>query len=263
MNATDCQKELELSYVANNGYDIPWADMPVVSPFDGTMFFENFNAIMKSKIAANFLDAGSMPKPTGFEKIEIISQDPIESILPGFPSVLVRALLVQNGKPAQGLFVVTGSPDGFGHATALLVTGITAPAREFGAVQESMLKSVRSFIMDESYVADGVQTIQENGERFRQISKTISETSDIIAKGYTERNKSDDVLIEKRGDQILGVERVYDTDTDYVYEVENGFNDYYQTHQDQYTLKNLQPLPDNDFDLWGTAPKLNHSLVTP
>lgn len=255
------QKDLENNYTDNNGYPVPWRDMPVVSPFDGTTFFKNFHAIMKSKIATGFLSAGRMPRPAGFEKIQVISQTPMDPVIMDLPAVLVRAVLVQNGKPAQGMFIVSGAPDGFGHATAVLVTGITAPAREYRAVQQSLLQSIRSFRMNDSYVADGVQTIQENGERFRQISKTLSETSDIITKGWAERNKSDDILIEKRGDQIMGVERVYDPETDEVYEVQNGFYDYYQTHQDQYKLKNLQPLPPNDTKLWETAPRLSHGLV--
>jgi hypothetical protein len=42
---------------------------------------------------------------------------------------------------------------------------------------------------------------------------------------------------------------MYDPDTGEVYEVKNGFYDYYQTHQQEYNLTNLQPLPDNDFGL--------------
>lgn len=257
------QKSLEQHYQDNNGYPIPWKDMPVISPFDGTTFFQKFNDIMSSQIARNFLAAGNMPKPSGFEQIQILSQEPIQSVLPGLPAVLIRALLVQNGKAAQGMFIVSGQEDGFGHATAFMVTGITAPIREYTYTQDSLLKVVRSFTMDASYVEAGVRTIQQNGEIFREISKTISETSDIITKGWAERNKSHDVIMQKQGDQIMGVERVYDPYTGEVYEVKNGFYDYYKTHEHEYTLKNLQPLPDDNFDLWEKAPRINHSLVSP
>lgn len=109
----------------------------------------------------------------------------------------------------------------------------------------------------------GINVINENGERFRHISKTINETSDIITNGWNERNKSSDVRIAKKGDQIMEVERVYDADSGEVYEVENGFYDYYKTHEEQYNQKDLQPLPDTNYDLWGKAPVINHSLVLP
>jgi hypothetical protein len=237
--------------------------MPVVYPFDGTTFYKKFDAIMESQIAKSFLAAGRMPKPAGFEQIEIISEQAIEPIYPGIPSVLVRALLVQNGKTAQGMFVVSGVTDGFGHATALVVAGITAPLNEYQSAQTSLLEVIKSFTLDASYVQQGLRVIQQNGERLSQISKTLSETSDIITKGWAARNKSDDVRMQKKSDQILGVERVYDPDTDTVYEVKNGFYDYYSTHENEYNKKNLQPLPDNGYNLWDKAPIINHDLVSP
>ena len=237
--------------------------MPVISPFDGTTFFYNFNAIMEAKFPKSFLAAGNMPKPSGFEQIEIISEEPIESIIPGLPATLVRAILTQDGKTAQGVFVASGIEDGFGHATALMVTGITAPVGEFQGMQESLLEIVRSFELDSAYVQEGLRVPQQNGERLSEISKTLSETSDIITKGWTERNRLDDIRIAKKSDQILGVERVYDPDTGEVYEVKNGFFDYYKTHQSQYDKKNLQPLPDNDPKPWEQAPIINHNLVSP
>lgn len=117
--------------------------------------------------------------------------------------------------------------------------------------------------MDEAYVKKGVETIAENNDIFRQISKTISETSDIITDGYNRRNRTDDILIEKEGDKTMGVERVYDPETGEVYEVENGFFDYYKTHRHEYRKNNLEQLPDNNYDLWNEAPLINHGFVLP
>ncbi|MBE9569079.1 MAG: hypothetical protein IMF11_00495, partial [Proteobacteria bacterium] len=86
--------------------------------------------------------------------------------------------------------------------------------------------------------------------------KTLSETSDIIMQGWENRNKVDDVLSEKRSDAILGRERLYDPNTGEVYEFENGFYDKYQLDQNRYEMNNLQPLPDDNHDLW-TKPMLD------
>ncbi len=85
--------------------------------------------------------------------------------------------------------------------------------------------------MDAKYIQEGLRVIQQNGERLNQTNKTLSETSDIITKGWSERHKPDDVRIQKKGDQILRVERVH--------------------------------APNNSYDLWDKAPILNHSMASP
>jgi len=257
------QKNTEINYQNNGGYKVPWIDMPVVSPFDGTTFFKNFYSIMNTQIAKNFLGAGNMPIPCGFQQIEIVSEENIEPIFPGMSTVLVRAILMNNGKAAQGMFTLSSYKDAFGHGSAYLVAGVTAPINEYVSVKDTLLSTIKSFKMEDSYVQAGINVINENGERFKQISRTISETSDIITKGWDERNKSFDVRVGKKSDEIMGVERVYDSASGEVYEVENGFYDYYKTHEDQYSQKNLQQLPDANYDLWGKAPIINHSLVVP
>lgn len=257
------QKDLELYYQNNNGYSVPWIDMPVVSPFNGTTFFENFYDIMSSQIGRNFLGSANMPIPSGFDKIEVISEETITPLFYGMSTILVRAILTNNGKVAQGMFTLSTYEDAYGHGSAYLVSGITAPVNEYISVKDTLLSTLKSFKMEDSYVNAGINTISENGEIFRQISQTISETADIITNGWYERNKNFDVRIAKKSDQIMNVERVYDTSSGEVYEVENGFYNYYQTHQDQYVQKNLELLPDTNYGLWEKAPIINHSLVIP
>lgn len=257
------QKNTEVNYQKNGGYRIAWIDMPVVSPYNGTTFFKNFYSILNSQIGKGFLDAANMPIPSGFQQIEIVSEEKIAPLFPGMNTVLVRALLVNNGKSAQGMFTLSTYSDAYGHGSAYMVAGVTAPVNEYISVKDTLLATIKSFKMEDAYVNKGVSTINENGERFKQISQSISETSDIITKGWNERNKSSDVTMAKKSDQIMGVERVYDDASGEVYEVENGFYNYYNTHKDQYTQQDIQPLPDTNYDLWGKAPIINHSLVVP
>ncbi|MHC1681923.1 MAG: hypothetical protein AB6733_03080 [Clostridiaceae bacterium] len=257
------QKQIEINYQNNNGYKVPWIDMPVVSPYNGANFFNNFYSILTSQIGRNFLGSVGMPIPSGFQQIEVISEENIAPLFPGMTTSLIRATLTNNGKVAQGMFILSTYRDAYGHGSAYLVSGVTAPVNEYISVNDTLISTIKSFKMEDSYIQAGINVINENGERFRQISKTISETSDIITKGWYQRNKSYDVIAAKKSDQIMDVERVYDPDSGEVYEVENGFYDYYQTHQDQYNKQNLQPLPDSNYELWGKAPIINHSLVIP
>ncbi len=82
----------------------------------------------------------------------------------------------------------------------------------------------------------------------------ISEASDIIMDGWQNRNRSDDIVSEKRSDAILGRERLYNPETGDVYEFENGFYDKYNINRDRYEMNNLTPLPNDNYDLWMKAP---------
>ena len=86
-----------------------------------------------------------------------------------------------------------------------------------------------------------------------QAGKTLRETSDLIARGWEERNRRDDVVAEKRSDAILGRERLYDPDTGEGYEFNDGFYDQYRQNPQAYRNANLQPLPADDHGLWTAA----------
>lgn len=125
------QKNTEVYYQNNGGYKVPWIDMPVVSPFNGTTFFKNFYNIMNSEIGKNFLGTANMPIPRGLDQIEVISEENISPLLPGMSTILVRAILTNNGKAAQGMFTLSIYSDSYGHGSAYLVSGVTAPVNEY------------------------------------------------------------------------------------------------------------------------------------
>ena len=160
------QKDLEIYYQNNGGHKVQWIDMPIVSPFDGQTFFENFYSIMNTQIGNTFRSAGQMPVPAGFDQITVVSQKQVESTVPGLRAYLVRAVLSGNGTAAQGIFIASPFEDGYGHGTAYVVAGITAPIREFDSVQAKLTEVLNSFTLDSSYVERGINVINENGESF-------------------------------------------------------------------------------------------------
>lgn len=257
------QKKYEKSYVASGGYPIQWLDMPVVSPLNGTSFMQRFSDILMTDIGRGFLSLYGMPKPEGFEKISVCSEQKLPDYFEGMGTALVRTLLFSNGKAAEGLFVISGVPDAYGHAYAFMVTGITMPQDEFSDALTILLKAVESFTINQEYLKEGMQAIAENGEMLKQISNTLSQTSDSMIDYWNNRSRAEDIWSEKESDKNLGYERVYDENTGEVYQVQNGFYDYYQTHEDQYPNRKLQPLPDDDYDLWTSVPRTDYSLVIP
>jgi hypothetical protein len=50
------------------------------------------------------------------------------------------------------------------------------------------------------------------------------------------------------------VERVYDPESGEVYEFQAGWYDAYDLNRGQYDMSGLQLLPDDDWNLWMTAP---------
>lgn len=257
------QKGIEQNYQANGGYSVPWIDMPVISPFDGQTFFENFQALLTSPIGNQFRAPDNMPVPFGFDSITVISQEQVATPIQGLECYYVQAVLANDGQAAKALMMACPYSDGFGHGSSYFVAGMSAPMKEFNTVMPDLYTVLNSFAMDPSYVQAGVNTIQQNGEVFRQISETLSQTSDIITSGYEARNKTMDIIMEKKSDQILDVERIYDPETGEVYEVKNGFFEYYDIHRQDYPKPNLQQLPADDHKIWTTPQIINHSYVAP
>jgi hypothetical protein len=250
------QKQIDYQYMAMGGYPVTWFEMPVISPLIPSNFLKQFHQIAQTQTARNF-----MPQCPRLENIEIISAVPQRSPINGGNTELVRALFREAGELGEGLFLVTVAPGlpftgapsaGIGYA--FLFTGITAPQREFGDMEKQFIRSVESFTINQAYVNDCLRQQADTYAGIMKAGKTLSETSDIIMQGWEGRNRTDDIIAEKRSDAILGRERLYDPETKEVYEFDNGFYDQYRLNANRYEMSNLQPLPDNDHVLWTKAP---------
>ncbi|MBN1762199.1 MAG: hypothetical protein JW878_03835 [Methanomicrobia archaeon] len=250
------QKQIDYDYMSMGGYPIQYIEMPVVDPLTPENFLQQFHLITETSIAQSF-----MPQAPPLEHFEVISTTSQSSFISGGTTELVRGLFVQDGAVAEGLFLVTVAPvlpamggPGGDIAYGFQVMGITAPKQEFRYLENSLAASMQSFTVSQSYAQNCMQQQAQTYGAILEAGKTLSEASDIIMDGWESRNKVDDIVAEKRSDAILGNERVYDPETGEVYEVENGFYDTYNTNRDQYEMNNLQPLPDDSWDLWTAAP---------
>jgi len=250
------QKQLDYQYVNMGGYSIAWIEMPVVSPLTPSNFLTQFHLIAQTQVAQRFV-----PQCPKLENLQIISAVPQQSLISGGSTELIRALFTEGGNLGEGLFLVTVAPfmpftggPGGDNAYGLLITGITAPKREFRDIESILVKSVKSFTVSQSYVNNCLRQQASTYAGILKAGKTLSEASDIIMQGWENRNKVHDIIAEKRSDAISGKERVYNPDTGEVYEFENGFYDNYKLNQNRYEMNNLQPLPKDNYDLWMKAP---------
>ena len=249
------QKTVDKNYVNMGGSLPPWFEMPVVNPLTPENYLSNFELIADTSNAKKFMQG--FPE---LRDIEIISMVEEKSPIPGGQTKTIRALFRQNGELGEGLFYITVAPlipltglawggTGFGY----VITGITSVKSDFDYFQETLTQSLRSLNISQAYIDNCLNQQQQQLQGILKAGKTLSETSDIIMDVWESRNRSDDIISEKRSDAILGNERVYNPDTGNVYEVPLGFYDDYNLHREQYNMDNLQLLPDNDWNLW-TAP---------
>lgn len=242
------QKNTEYNYVNYlNGYPVAWLDMPVISPFTPEEYVKNLDGIFNSTIARGFFKQYNMPGMVEMQDLQVISKNEFGGAYPGTTSGVTRVLFKHGDKVAEGLFFVTVLADAYGHGTGYTVSAITAPVNEFNALLPILLKSFESFKLEDSYIKAGMQAIEENGEALKSVSKTISETGDILTKDWNTRQKPDDAMSQKKSDEMLGYERYYDSDSGEVYRVPLNSADAAQA-------SGLERLEDDDYDRWLQKP---------
>ena len=250
------QRQIDYQYMSMGGYPSSWIDMPVVYPLTPSNFLKQFHQIAKSKLAQGF-----MPQFPRLENFKVISSKAQPGPISGATTELVRALFTQGGNVGEGLFLVTVAPmlpftgcPGGGIGYGFCIVGIAAPQNEFRTLEATLSKSIASFTISQSYVQNCMAQQAQTYSGILKAGKTLSEASDIIMQGWESRNKTDDILSEKYSDATLGRERLYDPNTKEVYEFDNGFYDKYRLDQNKYEMNNLQPLPDDNHDLWTKPP---------
>jgi hypothetical protein len=250
------QRQIDYQYMSMGGYPSTWIDMPVVYPLTPSNFLKQFHQIAKSKLAQGF-----MPQFPRLENFKVISSAAQPGPISGATTELVRALFTQGGKLGEGLFLATVAPmlpftggPGGGIGYGFCIVGIAAPQKEFRTLEATLSKSIASFTISQSYVQNCMAQQAQTYKGILKAGKTLSEASDIIMQGWENRNRTEDILSEKYSDATLGRERLYDPNSGEVYEFENGFYDKYKLDQNKYEMNNLQPLPNDNHDLWTKPP---------
>ncbi len=256
------QKTIDKNYVGMGGSLPSWFEMPVVNPLTPENFLSKFELIAETGVARKFMQDFPELKNTA-----LVSVTEEKSPLSGGQTKTMRALFRQGGELGEGQFYITVAPliplTGFawgGTGFGYVITGITSVKSDFNYFQETLTQSLRSLDISQSYIDNCLKQQQQQALGILKAGRTLSETSDIIMDVWENRNRSDDIISEKRSDAMLGTERVYNPDTGTVYEVPLGFYDAYNIRRQQYNMDNLQLLPDNNWGLW-TAPTASGDAI--
>jgi hypothetical protein len=252
----EAQRQIDQYYVDHGGYNIPWLDAPAVDPLTTANFFTHWPGIAAMDAAAAYMP--EFPKLTA---LTAVSNTPLSPMLPTADSALVRGLFVENGAVGEGQFLGTtwvnmpfmGVPGG-GTGYGSIILGITAAKREFKDVEATLVASLESFTVTQGYIDWCIAQQQRLWGAVAAEGQTLRETSDMIFDGWQSRTQSADISAEKSSDALRGVDRVYDPGTNQVYEVPAGWYANYDIYRNQYTMNDLQLLPDNNYPLWMSVP---------
>lgn len=158
---------------------------------------------------------------------------------------LLRATFTDNGKKGEGMFSANvvdfgSSPisdgtvknymlqtvDG-GYYMAYNIVAITAAKDTFIEWESVLTDCMKTLKYSDSFVSTTNQASDQKVALANKISQNFNQTMDGIMSSWENRNKSSDIISQKRSDATLGYERVYDTQTNEVYKATNGFGDSY------------------------------------
>jgi hypothetical protein len=253
---TRTQKETDMRMAAGMGTAIPWIEMPVVDPPSPGNFLSTWNDIARTETMQNFMQ--EMPK---LEEFRVVSADVQASLVHGGRTELVRGVFKRGDMVGQGLFMgtvalymaFTGGPRG-GMAYGINFSGITAPKEELESSIDSMTAVLKSFSLDPDYVNMCIANRAIAYEGTMKPGRALKETAAFMKDAWQKRSQDNDIMAEKITDEILGRERLYDPGTGKVYEFKQGFYEKYDSRRERYKLKNLKPLPIDDYDLWMKTP---------
>lgn len=251
------QKDLAHKPMASGGRWVQWSDMPVVDPSTAGAFLYQWNTLIHTSMAMEFA-----PRLPPFENLTIISAQPVQARFGG-QAELVRALFSQNGEVVEALFiaeVVEYAPSVSDPAEhqgyAYIFSGIAMPKPDFSNYLAPLMRSMESFKLSEQYVSTYTTTSQKAFKNILRASQDLRETADVLTRGWNARQKVDDMRSEKRSDEMLGRERLYDPDTGDAYVFPKGWYNTYDDVREKYNNPNLHPIPERNCEAW-TVPPMN------
>ena len=105
------------------------------------------------------------------------------------------------------------------------ISGVTAPAGEFGDHAATLAKVIGSVRYSDAFEATAMKDMQIKAAGNARLAQTMRETSEIVTRGWEERQKGFDARVGKRADATMGYERVVEKDSGKVYRAYNGFLD--------------------------------------
>jgi len=241
------RKVWDYNYRQMGGYEMPWFESPVVNPLTAENYLVNF-----SSLALTSFFQQAFPQVPIMTEVRIVSKEEIVN-KPDYATdaQLIRAEFQQNNKSGEGYFYIITADIGMGWGYGMIFIGITAPKGLLDLITPSLEGSLESYNISQAYVSACIQAQNKAAAGALEAGKILSQTSDTIMDVWENKLESEQRMSEKQTDATLGYSRLYNPETDEVYEVTPEFYDYYQDHGNEFEKNYLEELPDGK---WSYAP---------
>lgn len=144
-------------------------------------------------------------------------------------SIIRGSYINEQGKKAEGIFTATIKEFAMPPVVILSVYNtifFTTPEGELVDWLPVLNKCVSSITFSDSFISGYYREQGQIVQNAKAIQAICNQTSDIITSGWNARQKSYDIMSQKRSDATMGYERVRDTDTGEIYKATVGFTDH-------------------------------------
>ena len=172
----------------------------------------------------------AFPQIAGFELLE---KRPVRTAISGaaFDDAVLRGTFTDSLTKRRGEGLFTGTlcrglvMGNIGCNIMYNISGITAPEGELGPWVATLTKIISSVRYSDAFEAAAMNDQRIRAAGSASLAQTLQQTSEIVTRGWEERQKGFDARVGRRSDATLGYERVVEKDSGKVYRAYNGFLD--------------------------------------
>ncbi|MCR5262195.1 MAG: hypothetical protein K6C94_10230 [Candidatus Gastranaerophilales bacterium] len=198
----------------------PFAILPAINPQTTTAFYKVFTQ-------AYAYNQQLLP----FKVPVIKNYTPVQTLGRNITGGAIERAVYQNeqGKKSEGIFTATIKEVPMPPVVILIVYNTvfyTVPEGELVDWLPVLNGCVSSIRFSDKFINGYYQQQGQVVKNAQAIQAICNQTSDIITSGWNQRQKTYDILSQKRSDATMGYERVQDTDTGEIYKATVGFTDH-------------------------------------
>jgi hypothetical protein len=207
---TQEQKFLDLQYENISGQQLSRRDMPIVNPFGPENFLRYLPQVLQMQLMRE-----AMPERPTIRVLDPFALSMQKKALDytDAQTAVIRAVIVQDNRLAEGLFVITTlpSPDfrtsaGGGIGMGFLLFGVTAPKGELATALPSLLMIARSLNLNANYVKSCKKTRAIDSPDLLGENQSLTSYTNLLSTYWEKRNPTDDTTAEQKAKQLRGLE---------------------------------------------------------
>lgn len=213
---TQKMKNMYSRYYPNS----PFAKLPVINPQTTDAFYNVYSKVFG--LNQNILSF-KVPVINNYKPVQILGKN-------ATGGTIQRAVYQnESGKQVEGIFTATIKEFAMPPVVLLIVYNTvfyTAPEGELIDWMPVLNYCLSTISFSDNFISGYYKEQGQVVKNAQAIQAICNQTSDIITSGWNERQKTYDILSQKRSDATMGYERVQDTDTGEIYKATVGFTDH-------------------------------------